>query len=184
MSEDFNIKVTVRNARLLHAIRDQFGTAAELARVAGISASQVAALVTMKARPFRPTGELSTAAEGIVSALGIPPDDLWPEHIRRLKARRATVEIEMDAQTFAEIAADDPEQQTVYKLALEKWASALTDKERDLVARRVGGALMEDCAKELGVSRARIYQIERMAMRKMRGAALIAGVREFQDLLT
>lgn len=183
MGQDFNIKVTVRNGRLLRAIRDQFGTATELARVAGISKSQVTALVTMKSRPFLQNGDLSSAAEAIVSALGIPADDLWPEHIRRLKAKRATVEIEMDAQTFAGIASDDPEQQTVYRLALEKWGGALTDKERDIVARRSAGEVYESCARDYGVGKERIRQIEYKAFRKVRKAALHDGVREFQDLM-
>ena len=183
MGQDFNIKVTVRNGRLLRAIRDQFGTAAELARVAGINNSQVTALVTMKSLPFLKSGELSSAAEAIVSALGIPADDLWPDHIRRLKAKKATVEIEMDAETFAQIAADDPEQKTVYKLALEKWSSVLSDREKDIVNRRSEGEIYEDCARDYGVGKERIRQIEARALRKIRGAALRDGVREFRDLV-
>jgi len=183
MGQDFNIKVTVRNGRLLRAIRDQFGTAAELSRVAGVSNSQVAALVTMKARPFLQSGELSSAAEAIVSALGIPADDLWPDHIRRLKAKKATVEIEMDAETFTEIAADDPEQKTVYKLAIEKWSSVLSDREKDIVNRRSEGEIYDDCARDYGVGKERIRQIEARALRKIRGAALRDGVREFRDLV-
>ena len=183
MSQDFNIKVTVRNARLLRAIREQFGTSAELARVCGLGQSQITALVTMRARPFLKSGELSSTAEAIVSALGIPADDLWPDHIRRLKARRATVELEMDAQTFAEIAADDPEQRAVYRHAIAKWSRALSERDRDLVIRRIEGARLEDCAQELGVTRERIRQIELRAFRNMRKAALRDGVREMQDII-
>jgi DNA-binding CsgD family transcriptional regulator len=183
MQKDFNIKVTVRNARLLRAIRAKFGTSAEIARVAGLSNSKVTSLVTMKARPFLQSGELSSAAEAIVSALGIPADDLWPDHIRRLKAKNATVEVEMDAETFAEISTYDQEQQTVYKLALQKWSGVLSDRQRDIVTRRAEGDTFEDCARDYGVGRERIRQIEANALRKIRGAALRDGVRQLQDLM-
>ena len=181
-SADFNIKITVRNARLLRAIRDKFGTSAELARVAGITASQVTALVTMKHKPFLQTGELSSAAEAIVSALGIPPDDLWPDHIRKLKAKRATVELEMDAVKFAQIAADDPEQRVIYRQAISEWSARLSDREKDVLCRRQGGQTLDEIAKTYGRSRDRIRQIECRALNKMRGAAKRSGVQTFQDI--
>lgn len=183
MSQDFNIKVTVRNARLLRAIRKDFESAAAFARFAGVSQSQVTALVTMRDRPFKKDGNLTAAAEAIVSALGVPADDLWPDHIRRLKAKKATVEIEMDAQTFAEIAADDPEQRVIYRQAITKWSGNLSDREKDILCMRADGATYEEVAKADGASKERVRQVEWRAMRKMREAAKRDGVKDFQGLV-
>ena len=182
---DFNIKVTVRNARLLRAVRSQYGTAAEFCRATGASPTQVAAIMTMRASPLKKDGRLTATAEIIVSALGIPADDLWPKHIERLKAKKATVEIEMDAATFAAIARDDPEQIAIYRHAISRWSSALSDREKTALALRHSGATYDDVAKAIGgVTKERARQIEHRAYRKMKKAALSDGVREWSDVTT
>lgn len=182
MTQDFNIKVTVRNGRLLRAIREKFDSAAELARVAGVNQSQVTALVTMRARPILKDGNLSSAAEAIVSALGVPADELWPEHIRRLKSKRATVEVEMDAQTFAEIALGNSDQSLIYRQAIKRWAGCLSDREKGVLSARYGGVTLDELASEQGVGRERIRQIEHKAIVKMRKAAFRDKVHSMVDL--
>lgn len=181
--KDFNIAITVRNARLLRAIRAKYNSSADLARDAGISQKQVSALVTMRARPFNKDGTLSAAAEGIVSALGIPADDLWPEHIARLKAKRAKVEIEMDATQFAAIASDDPEKTAIYRQAISRWSQGLSGRERTALIAHQTGATLEDIGQSLGgVSRERVRQIIYRAERKIRNKARCDGIREWSDI--
>jgi len=180
---DFNIKITVRNARLLRAIREKYATASELARVSGVSKTAVAALVTMRAQPFLQDGSLSSAAEGIVSALGVPADDLWPNHIARLKAKRAQIEIEMDADQFAAIASDDPEKTTIYRQAISRWSRQLTDRERTALAIHHSGGTLDDVGKAVGcVSRERARQIVVRAERRIREKARLDGVRAWGDI--
>lgn len=182
--KDFNIKITVRNARLLNAIRERYDSAAALARDAGLTASDVSALVTMRARPFRKDGGLTAAAEGVVSALGIPADELWPDHIARIKAKRAQVELEMDAAQVASIAAaDDPEKTAIYRQAITRWSQYLTDRERKAIAAHQSGATIDEVGDLIGgVSRERARQILVKAERKMRTAAQRDGVREWTDI--
>ena len=52
MKEDFNIKVTVRNARLLEAIRKKYESVADISRKMGQHHSTVNSLVTMKIKPI------------------------------------------------------------------------------------------------------------------------------------
>jgi RNA polymerase sigma factor (sigma-70 family) len=181
MEPDFNIKISVRNARLLRAIRKKYKTSAALAKDAGVSQSQIAALITMKARPFKPNGALTSAAEGIVSALGVTADELWPEHIARLKAKRAQVEIEMSAHDFAEIANSDPEKTAIYRQAISKWSQTLNPREREAIVLYYSGGTLEDVGKELRVNRERARQIICKGERKMRGGAIKDGFRCFED---
>ena len=182
MQQDFNIQVTVRNARLLRAIRESHDSPAEFARFAGISQTGLSALMTMRARPFKSDGSLTAIAEAIVSALGVPPDDLWPDHIARLKARKARIEIEMYAPAFAEISDQSQEQSTIYRLAISKWSQCLSDREKSIVSKRNSGYTLEEVAQEFGVTRERIKQIAVKAERKMRGEARKDGVKVFSDL--
>jgi hypothetical protein len=54
--EDFNVKITVRNNRLLQAILKKYKSVADLARKMHRSQSRVNALVTMKAKPITEKG--------------------------------------------------------------------------------------------------------------------------------
>jgi len=179
---DFNLQITVRNARLLKAIRREYGSAAEMSRAAGIPQTTISALLTMRASPFRQSGELTAAAEAVVSALGVPADDLWPQHIAQLRAKKSRVEIEMSAQDFAAIADDSPERKAIYRQAIARWSRDLTPRQITALAVRHSGGLLEDVAEELGVSRERARQIIHRAESTIRGAAYRDGVRDWRGI--
>ena len=50
MSEDFNIKISVRNGRLLKAIRARYDSVADLARKCHLHQTRVNSLVTMNGK--------------------------------------------------------------------------------------------------------------------------------------
>ena len=180
---DFNLKITVRNARLLRAVRAAYGTPAEMSRQTGIHPQALSALMTMRATPLRKDGSLTATAEAIVSALGIPADDLWPKHMQRLKARAATVEIEMDAATFAAISDSDPERQTAMRLAIARWSKDLTERQKIAIAMHQSGSTLDEIGAEVGgVTRERVRQIVLKAQREMRKRALMDGARSFGDV--
>lgn len=180
---DLNIKMTVRNGRLLRAVRDTYGTGAELCRVAGVSETHLSALMTMRASPFREDGSLTNTAEAIVSALGVPADDLWPAHVARLKAKRATVEVEMSAQEFAAIADDDLERGMIYRDAIAKWSEQLTDRQRTALTVHHSGGTLDEVGEAIGgVSRERARQIIAKSERIIRAAARQQGVEKWSDI--
>lgn len=180
---DFNIQITVRNARLLRAVRQKFGSASEMCRVAGINQQAASALMTMRAKPFRQDGSLTAPAAAIVSALGMEPEQLWPAHVARLQSRKATVEIEMGAATFSAIADGDPDQRMIYRQAISRWSRTLTDREKTAVVAHVAGATLDQIGAELGgVTRERARQIVLKGERKMRRLAIKDGVSAMGDL--
>jgi hypothetical protein len=50
--EDFNVKITVRNNRLLQAVLKKYESVADLARKMGRSQGPLNALVSMKTKPI------------------------------------------------------------------------------------------------------------------------------------
>jgi lambda repressor-like predicted transcriptional regulator len=183
MTQDFNLKITVRNARLLRAIRKDHDTAAEFARRFGICKTSLAALITMKKGPFREDGSFSAAAEQIVSALGVSPDDIWPEHIARLRAKQAHVEVEMSAENFALIAQGDEQKQIAYRIAIDKWLVNLPERQRTALLMEAEGATLDEIGREVGgVSRERARQILHKAQRNVRTKARLSRVTSIQDI--
>ena len=81
---DFAVKVTVRNARILRAMKAQgFNTQADLARFIGTEPGRIGELLSFKKKPIA-NGDWSSLAMDISSALRTEPEHLWPHHMRDL----------------------------------------------------------------------------------------------------
>lgn len=93
--EDFNLKVTVRNGRLLRAIRERYSSVADMCRKMGRSHQTVNKLITMKAVPYNSKGWTDLALD-IAGMVARDPEDLWPDHMRELRLRKSTSEVNLD----------------------------------------------------------------------------------------
>ena len=180
---DFNVKITVRNGRLLRRIREKFGTTAELCRVSGSHITSVSALLTMRASPFLKDGGLSKTAETICSALGAYPDDLWPEHMRDAR-KQTSAEVELSAADVEQIASDDPERAFLRSELVQRWIKQLPPRARYVVEQRMGNDVtLDELAREMGgISRGRVAQIEAIAHQKLREYARRDRVLSHEDL--
>ena len=75
-NDDFNLKITVRNGRLLKAIRESYESVADLARRMSRCTSSVNSLVTMKQVPTNQHGwtELALDVSAMVGGEGAAKD--------------------------------------------------------------------------------------------------------------
>ena len=160
MEKDFNIKVTVRNGRLLSAIRENYESVAAFSRALGRSAQTVNSLVTMKEKPYKTKGWTDLALD-IAAFVNRDPEDLWPEYMSAdLKEVQALQ------------SSPSPEKQIAQLDALKQIASVLTPREVNVIKCRYADEMtLAEAAAELGVSSERMRQIEVKALRKMRGSA-------------
>tara|TARA_R110000803_G_scaffold7160_1_gene23050 strand:+ start:530 stop:1168 length:639 start_codon:yes stop_codon:yes gene_type:complete len=176
MSEDFNIKISVRNGRLLKAIRAHYDSVAALARKLPRNGSRLNDLVTMKVNPFNQNGWTDFALD-VAAMVGKEPEDLWPEHLRELKLIKSTSEMEVDLESVKQLIQDGTTEKSLSQIsAISKFSEKLTKRERQCMAMRWAlGHTLDESAKVFGVTRERVRQIEAKAIRKMKGAALVAG---------
>ena len=174
--EDFNLKVTVRNGRLLRAIRERYSSVADMCRKMGRSHQTVNKLITMKAVPYNSKGWTDLALD-IAGMVGRDPEDLWPEHMRELRLRKSTSEVNLDLDDVKKLVQEGSSEKTISQLsALSQFSQNLSSRERDVLARRFAhDQSLDECAASLRVSRERVRQIEAKAFRKMRKVASILG---------
>jgi RNA polymerase sigma factor (sigma-70 family) len=180
--EDFNLKVTVRNGRLLRAIRARYSSVADMCRKMGRSHQTVNKLITMKAVPYNSKGWTDLALD-IAGMVARDPEDLWPDHMRELRLRKSTSEVNLDLDDVKKLVQEGSSEKTISQLsALSQFSKNLTPRERDVLARRFAhDQSLDECAASLRVSRERVRQIEAKAFRKMRKVASNLGYMDVKN---
>jgi len=175
-NNDFNIKVTVRNGRLLSAIRENYESVAALARNMGRSPTSVNNLVGLKTKPFNEKGWTDLASD-IAAMVGKDPEELWPEHLKDLKLQRSSAEISLGLDGVKQLMQEGSNEKTLSQLSsIADFSKTLSPRERKVIAMRFAlGHTAEEIAKVFGITRSRCFQIEARALRKMRRAAEITG---------
>ena len=170
---DFRVEVRVRNARILRAMKARgIKTFRELASLAMVNPSKLGAILSFKEKPTA-NGEWSNAAFGISAALHVEPEDLWPEHMKHLLANKSFVSYDTDEPSIsqASIASYVPPD---LQIDLNNWVMdaipKLSPREAMVIGYRFadGERTCAEIGEEMGVGAARIHQIERRAIQKLK----------------
>ena len=176
MKEDFNIKVTVRNARLLEAIRKKYESVADLSRKMGQHQSTVNSLVTMKIKPINEKGWTNLALD-VAAMVGKEPENIWPKYMREIKLKKASSEVLIDLDGVKQIMADGSSEKSLSQLsAIKQFSENLSPREERLFRLRwVDNHTLDECGELFGVSRERVRQLEAKTFRKMKKKATAMG---------
>jgi DNA-directed RNA polymerase specialized sigma subunit len=174
--EDFNVKITVRNNRLLQAILKKYKSVADLARKMNRSQSRVNALVTMKAKPITEKGWTQLAFD-VAAMVGKEPKKLWPEHLQNIKLLTSTSEFTIDIEGVKQIMSDNSvEKMIAQSQVLRQLDTRLNNTQKKVIDMRFHQEMtLEETGKVLGLSRERIRQIECQSLRMMRYDARTQG---------
>jgi hypothetical protein len=142
--------------------------------------SQVAALVAMRDRPLRETGEFSKPAKALMEALGAAPSDLWTEEQLYLKLDKNSAEravnradihhfLESEKASWTLPSPEDQMIQAEASAVIEQVLKSMPAKRQEVLkARYWDDKTFEDAAKQMGVTRERVRQIEARALRDLR----------------
>jgi transcriptional regulator with XRE-family HTH domain len=177
-------RVGVFNWRLRRA-RERAGlTMAQLAAAVGCSPSTLYRVCGLRERP----GE--ALADRLAAALGAPVDELFPDLIDGLVARRGTVEVPLDAAAVRALA-DDSAGAVVRRQALREAARRLlpelAPRERAVIEWRMGfrtghQETYETVAQRMGIgTKERVRQLEASGLARLRRVAGRTGALEALD---
>jgi transcriptional regulator with XRE-family HTH domain len=167
----FRMNVRLRNNRLI-VLREQLGQSqAECARVSGVSQGSLNALETLRISPLRPDGEWSSPAKRIAEFHGVSPEWIWPEEVKRLRARAIMLETNA-AELVASPTGSRRLEAEASAAMVQEWTKKLTPRE----ARAVTATVVEEkgfaeLASEFGVSGGMVAIIQRRGLQKMREAS-------------
>jgi RNA polymerase sigma factor (sigma-70 family) len=179
----YNVQIQVRNNHILKRIRDQYGYSAAMCRELGISATRVSSLLCFREKPFLSDGSLSTIAADLCSALGATPEELWPDEMSEIVAKKATYELEIShAQALS--LCSGAEENFIANQLIEKWSECLSDRQRIALEAFCAGVTLEEAGREMGLSREMVRHLQQKALRKMRHHAIVDdNVRSYREAL-
>lgn len=189
--KDYRLTLRVRNNRLLKAIEAIGGTpGSKWCAASGLSYSCVNNLINMTSSPLTEKGELRRDAAKLCEVLNKLPEDLWSnEQLYPLEKNFS--EMEMD---YAQVVALLPQEQQSYlpdfsefeqtqtKALISKAVSTLRPREQAILRMRFEDDLtLEECARQLHVTRERVHQIETKTLRKMRDPKRVGMLVDLMD---
>ena len=182
---DFAVKITVRNNRMLKAIRARgYKSIKEFCQQSGVNYQ-----ATIRALGFRSrvmdSGEWNKFAYDLSAALHCEPEDLWPEHLKNLHARKNSVEFSASEIDLRNLVV--PEKSSIDVKCLYEFVAQLPPRKGFVLAHRFGLIDGEysfgELAEILGVSEQRVKAIQQEGMRIIRRRFRNKGIKEFAALL-
>jgi len=173
-SKDFHLTIKVRNARMLRLMqKNGFKNASALARATLLQPSIIGGLLTMRVSPMRVNGDWARCAYTVSSALRCEPEDIWPAHLARMKAKFSSVSFEVGIEQLERMKEPPQLSHVSGKELRDVLDKHLTPLEAQIVKMRFGLDGPEltqwEAAKEIGTySVQRIGQIEAKALRRLK----------------
>jgi hypothetical protein len=179
VSEEYRIKISVRNNLILSAIERAgfvgYGMQARFAAFAGMKVTELNALVTMRFLPINEDGEFSAAAKTLMEVLGAAPLDLWTDRQLTMRLKRNTAEMYVDENALRAVLEGVQETMTLPNpedVVSMGESQKLVAQILDVIPKRNARILRsrfgigadelstEEIGRNEGICRARIHQIE------------------------
>ena len=163
MNESVLLKIRAYNNRLVKA-REELGyTQRYAAEQIGLTPTTLGAYESFKLQALR-NGEWAESALRVAAFYGYSPEYLWPEDIRQI--RKSAFRLEASAAELIALPAD-PDR---FKQLHDGIKTAITPRERRVIAMRVDGTTFVEIGEQFEVGAQRVRQIENGAHRKLRDA--------------
>jgi DNA-binding XRE family transcriptional regulator len=187
---DYRVRISVRNARLLRAIEQAgYRPGAQFADAVGISyGGSLLPYLNLTRSPLGPDGLLRECAWALCDFLNASPSDLWSDaQLQPLTTNHSSIDLDADCvQALAcGTTSVDPLRLASHAQAgriLQDAIDALTPNEACVIRERFfGDATHEQLAERIGLSKSRVQQIEKKALRKLRHPSRVP--RELADVV-
>jgi len=191
--KDYKLTIKVRNNRILAAIKAAGGeTGGKWCEANGLPYAGVNDLINLKASPIKPDGSLTVAARGLCDVLGCLPDELWSsEQVRPLETNFADLDLSHEQVASLMLGGDtyddqpllDHVQESETTAAIAAAIETLTAREQQAIRLRFFHDMtLGQTGDVMGVTPARVRQIEAKALRKLRHPNNISRLQHHVDL--
>ena len=177
--QDYRVKITIRNERLLSAIEEMgFESVAKFCAEHILDYSQTSEIIRGKLKPINENGKLNNKVENLLNILELDIKDAFtPKQLQGFK--NTSYEIKVKEKELRQLVNPVKNQELKYietevkEKISEALAMRLTPREEKIVRMRFGIGMktdhtLDEISQELNVSKARTGQILAKAIRKLR----------------
>lgn len=194
---DYIVQIKVKNGPMLRAMRSAgFNSARQLSLACGVTQSVIGSYLNLTRSPVyagSKTGDKKglwkEAIEKIAETLRTLPEELFPPQHIKTQLKQNTAEFETSLADIAQLVDQSrtPEDTLGAKQGQKLISDAidtLTPREGEVIRRRYGldkGHIeaQYEVGEALGISNARVHQIEQRALRKLRREARAKGLEDY-----
>lgn len=189
--KDFRLIIRVKNNRILKAIEDAgYPNVCSFCKANSLSAQKVGEYVNLKRTPLTRNGAWKMVPINIADALSLDPEDLWSDIQQTSVIKKAIFSIEIEESVALGYTKETP---TPEQLLCEREEFCnvqavighLSKNERIVINRRFGfnapdnkGETLESIAKDMGLTRERIRQIEKNALERLGKSEKLQEIRD------
>ncbi len=185
MTDEFRIKVSVRNNLILSAIEAQgyrgHGSISRFCQYAGMTPTELSELTSLRKAPITSEGEFRHSAKLLMEALGAAPHDLWTDQQLTLSLAKNSAESTANAEQIQALLASQRDEamtlpspevacaEGMTRRLVTQVLERVTPRQRKVLAMRFGlegcsEHTLQEVADVMGVTRERVRQIEHGAM--------------------
>ncbi|TAK95258.1 sigma-70 family RNA polymerase sigma factor [Patescibacteria group bacterium] len=174
------IEARVKNNVLYQAIYGLGISAADFCHQTGFPLNKLYAFICLRCSPYSKRGGFTPQAEQLANLIGIPPEELFPCWLYQLEKTRASMEISLNElppgfRPLLIEEATSPEQEVITRELVSKLPDLLGKleaRQQTIIRLRFGlggeePKTLEETGKIVNLSRERIRDIEKKALRKL-----------------
>ena len=168
MTPEPNVRVTVkfRNARILRRIEAMgFKSLAQFAHKYRLDYQRLSRIVALQKSPLLKNGDWLPLAWFVSSALNCEPEELWPQWLKVIEAKKSTVTFDT---CMPEQLTYEPSEFDQLAVILPQLLLRCTPRQESAIRSYFyDNATLEEIGSDLGVNRERVRQIISKALRTM-----------------
>ena len=173
---EYRIKISVSNNLLLQAIQNAgYKNQSEFARAIGCSVANINMLCGLRLSPMTQKGHFTDLANQVMEGLGACPTDLWTEEQLTMNLERSSSYSAIGREEL-HVLMNGEQKSLLESVAGQELEKTMNDvlktlsprEEKILRMRFYDNKSQEECAKEFGVVKERVRQLEAKALSKMR----------------
>lgn len=178
-TKEYRMEIKVKNNLLYKKIYDTYGSVKNFCEANGISTAIVIQFLNFKYELYnKRNGELKDSVKKLLDIFKCPLNELFPENYKVVETNKHIREVSQ--QEIEAISMQSPElqlltydidselEQTDLRNNIEKILSTLLPIESEVIRLRyLDGYTLEEAGKRIGISRTRVDQIAKKAIRKM-----------------
>jgi RNA polymerase sigma factor (sigma-70 family) len=170
--KEYIVHAKIKNNLLLSAILERYENVAQFCKDNGLCPNHIGKLVNLRSKAINESGEWTPSISRLAEVLGKEPEELFSEEQREMQLRSNQAFIEMSREQL--LSKGDIFEQMECAVDARRLLMKLPKRQQEIInARFFDGKDLQEVAKDMNISKARVSQLEAKSLRALKKHANI-----------